>query len=147
MATMTENITRDDLDAIDVEALDRALSIALADDERTGSDQMKYFLANDGWWWAASSASYCLQCNNLGLKPWQEPPCHGEPCPITGRVNADASKLMKRLISYGLSKYECNPINAIAAVTVKKRKIARVSLTRAKTPGAISEALKATDKK
>jgi hypothetical protein len=120
---MTEEtkLTRDDFDEVDVEALDRALSIALADDERNGDDQMKYFLEHDGWFWASSSASYRLQYLNLGLKPNQDPPCFGEPCPISGRVSSNANKLMRRLISHGLSMYEPDPVAAIAAVNAKRK--------------------------
>ena len=123
--TETETpLTENDFDEVDREALNRALRLALARDEREGSDQIKHFLAHDGWWHAASSASYQLQCDNLGLGPHQEPPCHGEPCdpPRQGRgVNADAAKLMKRLISYGLSMYEPDPIFAINNASKKGR--------------------------
>lgn len=108
------------LSKIDREALERALAKALAnaDDEPGRREQMEDKLKED-WFEAATFAAYGCQCRALGLKPWQSPPMYGAAYPGHD-AHADAAMLLRRLLDAGLSRYEPDPIGALAAIEAKK---------------------------
>jgi hypothetical protein len=109
----------------DREALQRAIDMARAKSpqEREHIDRV---LAQDGWQEAAETATYHLQDRALKLKPWQTPPCWLRsdaavqvalltPLPdLKGR--RFAAELVQQLIAAGLSRYEPDPLRALAAV-------------------------------
>jgi hypothetical protein len=92
---------------VDSEALRRALKMARAEPEYR--EQMARKAEAEGWESAARFASYSLQIDNLGLKPWMDPPCFAEV-----RPDPEALKILLKLLGAGLSRYEPDPIAALA---------------------------------
>jgi hypothetical protein len=97
------------LSAIDRDALTRALAIAMASDEPGRREQDRDWIA------AARSAAYACQRRALQLKPSQSPPCYADAHP-SHDGHADAAALLKRLLDNNLSRWEPDPIGALAAV-------------------------------
>src|SRR6516165_10825094 len=61
---------------VDRQALQRSLKLARAEPEYR--DQLECKVEAEGWESAARFASYSLQIDNLGLRPWMDPPCFAE---------------------------------------------------------------------
>jgi hypothetical protein len=115
---MTTKLTR-----ADQEALQRAIDIARAQsaEERAHIDRE---LAEDGWQHAAETAAYHCQDSALRLKPWQTPPCWlrtdaavqvallTPPPDVRGRQMA--AELVQELLAAGLSRFEPDPLRALA---------------------------------
>jgi len=117
---------------VDLDALTRAMEIARRD-PRTAK-QLEYKEKTYGWADAATFAAYCCQCDALKLRPWQEPPMHGDSTdgiddfPNAGR--AAAADLLRRLLAAGLSRFEPDPMKALArAETVADLKRAATEST------------------
>jgi hypothetical protein len=97
----------------DKEALERALAGQLEAERvrpppNEGCDgQLKRGVA---WREVAEHAAYEQQVNNLGLRPWEDPPMWGDP-----QDDDDASNLLSKMRKLGISKYEPDPARAIAA--------------------------------
>jgi hypothetical protein len=79
------------------------------------------------WYRAAKSASHACQCAVLRPKPWQPIPANeyvavtdddSEYGPVMGR--AAAAELLRRLLAAGLSRYEPDPLNALARVEAER---------------------------
>ena len=102
------------LSDIDRDALERALEKAKADEP----DRIERKLERKGWIEAATSAAYGCQRRALGLKPWQSPPMYGDAHP-DHNGHTDAAVLLKRLLDAGLSRYEPDPIGALAAIEAR----------------------------
>jgi hypothetical protein len=101
----------DDLDDVDRDALVRAMEIAARDPLR--DEQLKSMLEDRDWRDVAEFAAYCVQGESLKLRPWQEPPCVvSEDNP--GERDADAQALLRRMLEAGLSRYEPDPLQALA---------------------------------
>jgi hypothetical protein len=103
---------------VDVRALHKAMKLLREDAQRR--DQLDAKLAwGEPWSEVAQFAAYCCQTEKLRLLPWQEPPMHADldgavdDFPSAGRVAA--SQLLRRLLDAGLSRFEPDPINALAA--------------------------------
>jgi hypothetical protein len=104
----------------DRDALERALKLAnehqhAHDILRDGETQIERMLKRRTWQEVAEFASYGCQMRSLALRPWQSPPC----CVGTDETNpehAPAVALLRRLFDAGLSRYEPNPIVALATV-------------------------------
>jgi hypothetical protein len=77
-------------------------------------------LEREGFEEAGASAAYAAQCTTLRLKPWQPPPMYAEPWadgPDDGTMGRKAAELLLlRLLAAGLSRYEPDPIGALARV-------------------------------
>jgi hypothetical protein len=99
------------MNRVDREALQRALKLARAEPEYC--EQLERKAAAECWEKAAQFASYCLQIDNLGLRPWMDPPCYAEV-----RPDAEALKILLKLLGAGLSRYEPDPIAALAEARV-----------------------------
>jgi hypothetical protein len=108
---------------IDKDALERAMAIAQREPGRRG--QLESMLEDQPWHEVAEFAAHCVQGDALDLYPWETPPCDvsDEPSPDegqTGRVADEtlpaARKLLHRLLAAGLSRYEPNPLAALARV-------------------------------
>jgi hypothetical protein len=102
------------LSQADREALERALVMACRESPEEAA-HIEDLLASQGWYEAATSASYRLQVKNLRLKPWQAPP----QCVRTDTIgrgygcSAAEVKLKRRMVSLGISVYEPDPRGAI----------------------------------
>ena len=57
-------------------------------------------------------AAYRAQRKNLGLKPWQEPPCVADPDDPDERDKA-AQALLRRMLAAGISRWEHDPLRAL----------------------------------
>jgi hypothetical protein len=93
---------------VDREALRRAL--ALARNEPEYAAQIAEKLKDQPWEKVAEFAAYCLQIDNLDLKPWQDPPMYDELRPD----QSDSLALLVKLLAHGLSRYESDPVAALA---------------------------------
>jgi hypothetical protein len=114
------------LSRVDREALERAIAI---DRKR---DPMSYKPINrrlepERWYEAGKSAAYACQCAALRPKPWQPVPANEyvavtdddrEYGPVMGR--AAAAELLRRMLAAGLSRYEPDPVNALARVEAER---------------------------
>jgi len=110
----------EELSRADRDALWRALTIARAesDEERAHLDHIE---GRSGWQEAAESAVYHLQCRALRLRPWEPPPswirdleadlAAGDDG-VSGRYRA--ARLTQRLLAAGLSRFEPDPLAALA---------------------------------
>src|SRR5262245_60976708 len=92
----------------DLDALERAVAVTRRDPGRR--IELDRLIKQQGWDEAAKVASYDAQCRSLRLKPWQEPPCSAK-----AADDPRAAHLLARLVERGLSRYEPNPLAAIAA--------------------------------
>ncbi len=103
----------DDLDPLDREALERAMKFASRDPGRRR--QLNRKLRDESWLAVATFAAYCMQSQNLHLKPWEYPPCWGSETPLGYHGDQrEAWELCKRLLAAGLSRWEPDPITALA---------------------------------
>src|SRR5262249_18190397 len=123
---LTETHLRaDDLSEIDRDALERAMQLARRDPLR--AQQLDSKLADESWVEVAKFAASCVQGAVLHLKPWQSPPMR-----IDEHADADqpmrnfcdndqpAIRLLRRMLAAGISRYEPDPLTALAAA--KKRR-------------------------
>jgi hypothetical protein len=111
---------------IDRAALERAL--ALDPDRDPVSSPINRRLDPERWFLAARSAAYVCQCDALRPEPWQPVPANeyvsvtdddSEYGPVMGR--AAAAELLRRLLAAGLSRYEPDPIEALARVEARNK--------------------------
>jgi hypothetical protein len=100
-------------------ALERAFAACRAEGPARAG-QLDAMLADDPWERVAKFAAYSVQIDSLGLLPWQKPPCQTqletallEPFGDQ-RGTREAGEILKKLLALGLSKYEPDPIGAIA---------------------------------
>jgi len=108
-------IPDDDTDSVDLMALMSALAeCRTIEPARRG--QLDAMIEERGWLATAQFASYSRQIANLALRPWQCPPAAvcDEDNPRTSE-EAEAAVVLRRLLELGLSRYEPNPLEAIAA--------------------------------
>ena len=103
----------------DRRVLTQALAMCRAEDEgRAG--QIEAMLEDRAWEEVASFAASCCQSRTLKPYPWQSPPCYvaeddGDDC----EINADAVKLLRKMLAAGVSRYEPDPLAALAAAKRK----------------------------
>ena len=116
---MTEpKYTDDDFDAVDREALNRALQLTLAEDEHGRAEQLPSMRPNDGWWYAASFCASHRQYAALNLKPWQSPPCNVDEDNPRERDH-NAVRVLKRMLAHCVSRWDPDPVAAIEATRTK----------------------------
>jgi hypothetical protein len=95
--------------------------------QKGGEDlrQIEQKLRDEPWEDVGQFAAYSCQDDNLQLEPWQVPPCWlrddddvqaalSMPHDHSGR--REAGELVQRLLAAGLSRFEPNPIRALAEV-------------------------------
>jgi hypothetical protein len=97
-------LTKDDL-----AAMGRAISWMRAKSP-DHAEQIEYKLKHEGFEAAGEFAAEAAQSTNLKLKPWETPPCN-----IWGYDQSNAIELRDRLLAAGLSVYEPDPTQALAA--------------------------------
>ena len=130
---MTTCIDDDDdeiLAPVDQEALERAIDIVRTKGAPPAQRQIEAKLATDEWIDVAEFAAYSCQFTALNLRPWQSPPCWVDD--VVGTLNAgpdgvcgdfEAARLLRRLLDAGLSRFEPDPLGALA----KKKTAAKAS--------------------
>jgi hypothetical protein len=110
--------------AIDKAALTRAMAACRAQGAASAR-QLDAKLAAEPWETVARFASYSAQIASLGLQPWQDPPAvinldaalrqpFGD-----ARGAREAGEILRRLLDAGLSRYEPDPMRALAEVEAK----------------------------
>jgi hypothetical protein len=101
------------LNKLDQAALEQAWIIARRDPDR--AEQLDAKLKEEkSWFGVATFAAYCVQCDTLGLRPWQEPPCVADENDPHER-DKEAQDLLRRMLSAGVSRYDPDPRAAIAS--------------------------------
>jgi hypothetical protein len=110
---MLSPIPDDDYDAIDMDALKRAMTIAAQDPDT--ALQLKNKLDRGEPWTAVAevAAAHC-QISALALPPWQPPPCR-DSWLQGGKVhrNPNAAELLDEMLAAGISQWEPDPPTAL----------------------------------
>jgi hypothetical protein len=96
------------LDDLDLKALTRCMNIAMRDPFRRLAEKERA----EGWEKAARAAAYHVQCETLGLKPWQEPPCVVDATDPEER-DKQAQNMLRRMLDAGVSRFAADPIAAL----------------------------------
>ena len=91
---------------VDRDALERAMEVAMRDPTREA--QLRNKLADAPWFDVAEFAAYCVQGDTLSLRPWEEPPC------CDSAQGNPGDRLLQRMLAAGLSRYEPDPLGALA---------------------------------
>ena len=100
----------DDLNAVDRDALERAMQIAQRDPLR--AEQLQAKLGDEEWRDVAEFAAYSCQIESLSLKPWQDPPCVADEDDLDKRDKA--AELLRRMLAAAVSRYDPDPLTALA---------------------------------
>jgi hypothetical protein len=104
--------------SVDREALQRAIDMTLAESDWAVRIMEK--LAEDGFEQTGEFCAFHQQIRHLRLQPWQDPPClftaNDKPDPTrdAGCGEAEAIALCKLLRAVGLSRFEPDPLAALA---------------------------------
>jgi hypothetical protein len=111
----------------DREAMERAIALSLGSRDRAEAERVRDMLrtrprAEVGW-----SCAISCQEKVLRTRPWQPVPAadyvavtdrDDEGSPIMGR--AAAAELLRRLLAAGLSRYEPDPLRALARIEAER---------------------------
>jgi hypothetical protein len=98
------------LSQIDKDALERA--VATVRKSRAEAKRIDERLAKSDWFGIATDCAFHAQMIALGLKPWMSPPMFAH---ITEpRRDEQAIALLHRLLAANLSRYEPDPLGALA---------------------------------
>jgi len=65
------------------------------------------------WTEVASFAASCCQSKSLALQPWESPPCNVDEDDDSD-INADAVKLLRKMLVADVSRYDPDPLKALA---------------------------------
>src|SRR5262245_59077584 len=108
------------LSRADREALKRAMDIARAGDPLR-REQIDSMLRERSRQEVAEFASFHCQVDALRLRPWQCPPSDASDAvsPDTYGGRPEEVALLKRMLALGISRYEPDPLTAIAAAEAK----------------------------
>ena len=98
------------LDAVDREALERAMQVAQRD---LRAEQLQAKLEDEEWREVAEFAAYSCQIDALSLKPWQDPPCIADEDDPDER-DKKAQHLLRKMLAAGVSRYNPDPLKALA---------------------------------
>jgi hypothetical protein len=107
----------EDLDARDRAALKRALK-QVRTHGKDRAQQIDSRLADEPWDEVARFAAYSCQIHALKLRPWEDPSMYGD---IVGAQDR-AAKLLEKMLAAGISRWEPNPMQALAAAKRRKRR-------------------------
>jgi hypothetical protein len=115
-----------ELSAVDIDAMTRAIAIIRAE-SFASREQIDDKLASEPWEEVGHFAAYAAQDRALRLRPWEMPPCWiRDPGGSLAQPHDDhrgerrAAELLKKLLAGGLSRYEPDPIVALAAADARK---------------------------
>jgi hypothetical protein len=109
---------RADLDAVDRDALERAMQIAQRDPLR--AQQLQSKLDDEAWVAVAEFAVYSCQIDALSLKPWETPPCHADEDDSDPQDKA-AQHLLRRMLAAKISRFDPDPLKALRQASRCKR--------------------------
>jgi len=115
-----------DDDSKDNRALELSLWLTLREKDQTRVEQIRTMLADPSRTRreVMHFCAYHRQIDALNLKPWQSPPCDLDEDDDDGTVinapNVEGVKLLRRLLAAGLSRYEPDPMAALAEATKRK---------------------------
>jgi len=102
---------------LDRAALTQALAMCRAEGEGRAW-QIDEKLKDEPWESVARFAASCCQSRTLKLQPWDTPPC-GVSEDDDGESNADAVKLLRKMLAAGVSRFHPDPLAAIEAAKPK----------------------------
>ena len=110
--------------AVDRDALERAMQIAQRDPLR--AEHLASKLEDEPWIEVAEFAAYCCQIESLSLKPWQSPPVHvdenaNEPNNPARESDSAARRLLRQMLAAGVSRYDPDPLKALAGAKRRSR--------------------------
>jgi hypothetical protein len=114
------------MNATDHDAFTRALALCRAEDAGRAR-QIDAKLADEPWEDVARFAASCCQSKSLRLQPWQGVPFRANLRDLDKpfddpRGERQAAELLQRLLKLGLSRFEPDPIGAIAEAEAKRAK-------------------------
>ena len=106
------------LQPVDRNALERAIEITKAESPGRAA-QIASKLKDESWRSVAEFAAYCCQHRALATRPWELAPVsvdEDDPIPDGDdhRRTGRAIKLLRRLLRAGLSRFEPQPLEALA---------------------------------
>ena len=101
----------DDLDDIDRDALQRAMSMAMRDVEMARTLNDKLARAQPWFDVARVAVDHCQTCA-LHLKPWNDAPCVVSADDPDER-DKDGQALLRKMLDAGLSRYAPDPLRAL----------------------------------
>ena len=106
-------MTRENLDQ---DALQRCMEIAMRNGRK---QQIESKLQDESWHDVALFACDCAQNQSLALKPWQESPCWADESDPHPKDKA-AQHLLRQMLRAGVSRYEPDPMAALALALAKR---------------------------
>lgn len=122
--------TTDTLTDADIAAMTRAIATARRESPAR-SRQIDAKLRDEPWARVGKFCSFSCQMNSLRLDPFEWPPVwiRGDidaalHAPDDARHIRDAARLLKRMLAAGLSRYEPDPLGALARVEAGQRRAA-----------------------
>lgn len=117
-----------ELSRADRDALRRAF-VQLAGESEQERERLDRLVVRNGWTDAAETATYALQCRALRLRPWEPPPCWIRDLEADLAAGDDgvggrfrAAKLTQRLLKANLSRFEPDPLAALAQAEDARRR-------------------------
>lgn len=119
----TPEHAENELDAVDREALSRAVKIALRSREPGRREQIESML-RENWLDGAEFCSCHLQIESLQLKPWE--------IGLAPYFGGDGNSLLDRMLRAGVSQYEPRPLHALERVERKRKRAALAKVEKAK---------------
>jgi hypothetical protein len=117
---MTKTGPKPRLSREDTRAMARAIDLVRSED-RHHREQIDGMLTSEPWEDVGRFAAYAAQDRSLRLKPWEVCPCNVHDLeaalaapPEDHRGFRRAAELLQRLLAAGLSRFEPNPLAALA---------------------------------
>jgi hypothetical protein len=105
----------DGLDPADLAALRLAFAQSRAG-SKARAEQLDSMLEDRSWEEVARFAAYDQQIDNMGLRPWEPPPCCVNDADNPRDGEEAAAKVLRVMIRSGVSKWHPNPLAALEAV-------------------------------
>jgi hypothetical protein len=117
------------LSSVDREAIERAIAITRRSSEPGRKEQLDRLLAEEGFDAAADLAVYHCQRELIRPRLWQPTPADIDPDQVDAIIargddgkngENQAARLLRRMLKAGLSRFEPQPIEALAAVKARR---------------------------
>ena len=115
-------MTRDDINTIDLAALDLAVDLTLGEADRDTVKTAREKLSED-WFEGALHCADHRQCEHLSLRPWETSPACLDPAELDSIIasgpqhnSAGTARLLKKMLAAGISKYDPSPIDTLALI-------------------------------